>query len=326
MNENKRSIRLLALIVATLFAMTSLFFTGSTGKAWAQDPAENKHITAVQFSLFDYEFGKTPNGVQVASQTDNVGVESKRILQADPNANAWKDATGTFAHDFKYRVKIGFTATKAGYDFNGLTQDHIKLETGETAAEYDPVNKIATFDLNRIPANHTLTFETNGGTPIAAVTKPLNTVIDLTQYAPTKAGFKFAGWYGKPELTQKMDEVTLGQDTTVYAKWTKDETATPEDPQPEQPADSDNQPAPLPAPEPAPAPQTTPTPQSSANNRNTSAKAAESKGGETAKKNHQEVAETPVTGSHSLLAIPMSVLMTAAGAALVASRRRNASI
>lgn len=315
MNENKRSIRLLALIVATLFAMTTLFFAGSAANAWAQDPAGSKHITALKFSVLNYEFGQSPNGVQVGTSTENVTVQSKNFLQADQNADAWKDATGTFAPEFKYRVKIGFSATN-GYDFNGLTKEQIELETGEKAVEYDAAHKLAIFELKRIPQNHTLTFNTNGGSNINPVTEPENTVIDLADYLPTKKGFKFAGWYADAALTQKMDEVALGQNITVYAKWTEDENAAPENPQPAQPGDSENQPAPAPNPAPKPKP--------SATNRGTASVATGSKAVKAAKKIPQGEAKTPVTGSHSLLAIPMSIAMTAAGAVLIASRRKKA--
>lgn len=321
MNESKRSIRLLALLAATLLTMATVFFAGSATNAWAEDPAApapaGNHIAAVQFSLIGYASGQTPTSVQVGSQTDKVNVESKKFFQSDPNASAWTEATGTFTHDFKYRVKITFSA-KAGYDFDGLTAGNIKLETGETAVEYDVATKTATFDLTRIPANHTLTFNTNGGSAIQPVTEPENTDIDLAAYMPTKEGFKFAGWYADEALTQKMDKVTLGQDTTVYAKWTADTPATPDDPEPSQPDNPGDQPGP------APMPQPSPNPRASADNGAASSAAPGSHAKDAGDKKPHGNTQTPVTGSHSLMAIPMSVLMTAAGAALLVSRRRKA--
>ena len=84
MNESKRSIRLLALLAATLLTMATVFFAGSATNAWAEDPAApapaGNHIAAVQFSLIGYAFGQTPTSVQVGSQTDKVNVESKKFF------------------------------------------------------------------------------------------------------------------------------------------------------------------------------------------------------------------------------------------------------
>lgn len=68
---------------------------------------------------------------------------------------------------------------------------------------------------------YTLTFETNGGSAISKVTKNKGTTIDLAQYAPTKSGATFEGWYADKSLTKKITSVKLDANTTVYAKWTE---------------------------------------------------------------------------------------------------------
>lgn len=68
---------------------------------------------------------------------------------------------------------------------------------------------------------YTLTFETNGGSAISKVTKNKGTSIDLAQYAPTKSGATFEGWYADKGLTKKITSVKLNANTTVYAKWTE---------------------------------------------------------------------------------------------------------
>lgn len=68
---------------------------------------------------------------------------------------------------------------------------------------------------------YTLTFETNGGNAISKVTKNKGTTIDLAQYAPTKSGATFEGWYADKDLTKKITSVKLDANTTVYAKWTE---------------------------------------------------------------------------------------------------------
>lgn len=68
---------------------------------------------------------------------------------------------------------------------------------------------------------YTLTFETNGGSAISKVSKNKGTTIDLAQYAPTKSGATFEGWYADKGLTKKITSVKLDANTTVYAKWTE---------------------------------------------------------------------------------------------------------
>lgn len=72
-----------------------------------------------------------------------------------------------------------------------------------------------------VSTTYTLTFETNGGNAIAKVTKNKGTSIDLAQYAPTKSGATFEGWYADKGLTKKVTSVKLDANTTVYAKWTE---------------------------------------------------------------------------------------------------------
>ena len=72
-----------------------------------------------------------------------------------------------------------------------------------------------------VSTTYTLTFETNGGSAISKVTKNKGTSIDLAQYAPTKSGATFEGWYADKGLTKKITSVKLDANTTVYAKWTE---------------------------------------------------------------------------------------------------------
>ena len=75
-----------------------------------------------------------------------------------------------------------------------------------------------------------LKFDTNGGSKIDTVTEWEYSTIDLDEYVPEKEGYKFVGWYADEDLTKKIDEVYLTQDTTVYAKWEKIAEEVPEEP------------------------------------------------------------------------------------------------
>jgi hypothetical protein len=51
-------------------------------------------------------------------------------------------------------------------------------------------------------AEYTLTFNTNGGSAIAAITKASGTVVDLSSFKPTRDSFAFAGWYADEDPDQ----------------------------------------------------------------------------------------------------------------------------
>lgn len=70
-------------------------------------------------------------------------------------------------------------------------------------------------------ASCTLTFNTNGGSAVAAVSKTSGSTVDLTSYKPTRDGYTFAGWFSDTALTKAVTSVKLTADTTVYAKWTQ---------------------------------------------------------------------------------------------------------
>ena len=76
-----------------------------------------------------------------------------------------------------------------------------------------------------------LKFDTNGGSDIDTVTEWEYSTIDLDEYVPEKEGYKFVGWYADEDLTKKIDEVYLLEDTTVYAKWEKVAEEVPEEPE-----------------------------------------------------------------------------------------------
>ncbi len=50
-----------------------------------------------------------------------------------------------------------------------------------------------------------------------------NAYIDLTRYVPTWRGHTFIGWYSERSLTNKVSDVYLTKDMTVYAGWRADE-------------------------------------------------------------------------------------------------------
>ena len=66
-----------------------------------------------------------------------------------------------------------------------------------------------------------LTFETNGGSSMKAISTTYGKTIDLSGYTPTHDGYDFSGWYSDAALTNKITEIRLNGNKTVYAGWTK---------------------------------------------------------------------------------------------------------
>ena len=73
---------------------------------------------------------------------------------------------------------------------------------------------------NNPPVNYyTLRFETGGGSAIPGVRETYNTYIDLSKYVPTRHGYTFVGWYSEQSLVNKVSDIYLTGDRTVYAGW-----------------------------------------------------------------------------------------------------------
>ena len=116
----------------------------------------------------------------------------------------------------KFEALAAVTAKDYGshYPTNDAdTKQNIKIEKGLTID--------VKYDLDE----HTLTFETNGGSAINPVTvRHGNAVARPTD--PTKDKYTFIGWYADPEFTAKYDFATvLEADKTIYAKF--ELTSTP---------------------------------------------------------------------------------------------------
>ena len=116
----------------------------------------------------------------------------------------------------KFEALAAVTAKDYGehYPTNDAdTKQNIKIEKG------------LTIDVKYALDEHTLTFETNGGSAINPVTvRHGNAVARPTD--PTKDKYTFIGWYADPEFTAKYDFATvLEADKTIYAKF--ELTSTP---------------------------------------------------------------------------------------------------
>lgn len=65
---------------------------------------------------------------------------------------------------------------------------------------------------------YTLHYESNGGTKYKDERYARNTVVELDK-VPTREGYTFTGWYADKELTERITEIKMTSDKTVYAGW-----------------------------------------------------------------------------------------------------------
>lgn len=73
------------------------------------------------------------------------------------------------------------------------------------------------------PAPLTVTFETNGGSPIDPLEiSPCSDPINLADFTTVKEHYTFDGWYLDSAYTQPVETLQVTESTTVYAKWHPD--------------------------------------------------------------------------------------------------------
>lgn len=66
----------------------------------------------------------------------------------------------------------------------------------------------------------TLTFDSQGGTPVAPITGEKGFIVKFPE-PPTREGYDFDGWYTKPDSGDKVTGVILKADVTLYAHWNR---------------------------------------------------------------------------------------------------------
>lgn len=223
-----------------------------TGTAAPASAAEGAEITLTAAPNSGYQFkawevvsgGVTVTDNKFILPADNVTV--KAIFEANTytvtlNTNGGTIASGKDVTGYTYGVSTALPTaddmTRTGYTFKGWYAD--EKFSGSPVAEIGKTgtgNKTfyAKWEQNTTPTTpddtvrYTLTFETNGGSSIQAVSVVDGETIDLSVYVPTRNGYSFSGWYADKGLTQKITEIKPDSDKTVYAGWTKSaESAKP---------------------------------------------------------------------------------------------------
>ncbi|WP_345066204.1 InlB B-repeat-containing protein, partial [Leifsonia kafniensis] len=120
--------------------------------------------------------------------------------------------------NYNTAIKAPKAPTRSGYTFAGW----YTKATGGTAWKFSSkVTANATAYAHWTVQKRTVTFNTQGGSKVAAVSTNYNTVIKAPK-SPTRTGYTFAGWYTKATGGTKWkfsSKVTAN--ATAYAHWTK---------------------------------------------------------------------------------------------------------
>ncbi len=112
--------------------------------------------------------------------------------------------------------------TRTGYTFMGWTTATTALyQPGDSYSADENIYNNPVFFSAVWMYNYTITFDTNDGTPVAAITQASSTSVSKPA-DPSKTGCAFAGWYTDEALTVAVTwPYTMGAaDVTFYAKWT----------------------------------------------------------------------------------------------------------
>ena len=105
------------------------------------------------------------------------------------------------------------------YEFIGWDREPAKV-TG-------PATYTAMF--RRIKNKYAVHFESNGGSAVAILTVEYGKLIERPA-DPEREGYTFEGWYADENLIHVYDfEKPIVAETTVYAKWTEEKNAAPDD-------------------------------------------------------------------------------------------------
>ena len=165
-------------------------------------PSDNVEIKAI----FEEDAPPTPTEYTVTFDgndgTPSIGsmTTTKQKLTSLPDASRSK-------HSFNgwYTEKSGGTKITTDTVFSANTT--VYAQWTHTGDNNPPVNY------------YTLRFETGGGSAIPGVRETYNTYMDLTKHVPTRHGYTFVGWYSEQSLVNKVSDIYLTGDRTVYAGW-----------------------------------------------------------------------------------------------------------
>ena len=105
--------------------------------------------------------------------------------------------------------------TREGFTFDGW---YTAADGGDKVTSLENVTDDTTLYAHWIANTYTLTFDSQGGDAIDAITS--SAADEITSLpAPNRENYLFEGWYTEAEGGEKVTNLTLVKDTTLYAHW-----------------------------------------------------------------------------------------------------------
>ncbi len=191
--------------------------------------ADGKLVSSSEFNINESEIFVPPVPVKAhyTGKWEDYKLEYKNIIVNaiyDPDKVKMTLMSGS---DFSYQTVVygeNFSLSvpkKKGYVFCGwyYNEQQVTDEKGSSLTPYAFDNDVTvTAKWEGIKCR--LFFESNGGSGIDSVDVEYGKPYKLTQI-PERNGFYFGGWFDETFINEYINEITLTENTIIYAKWIK---------------------------------------------------------------------------------------------------------
>ena len=222
-------------LTGTSFRTVTFNANGGTGTMTPQVANVSTALTTNTFTREGYTFSgwnTLANGTgtnytdgAIYPFTSNITLYAKWTVNSYTitfNSNGGS-AVAAITQPFGSAVSAPTAPTKTGNTFGGWYSD-AGLTTAYTFTTM-PASNITLYAKWTVNS-YTITFNSNGGSAVAAITQPFGSAVSAPT-APTKAGYTFGGWYSDAGLTTAYTFTTMpAANITLYAKWTSLPTHT----------------------------------------------------------------------------------------------------
>ena len=204
---------------ATLPTENAITREGCTFDGWYADSSfSGAPVTAISSTdMGDMTFYAKweANTYTVTVQNDGNGTGTATPASATMGEEITLTATPNSGYRFKEWQIVSGSVAISGDTFT-MPADNVTVK-----AIFEKKSSVSSGGGDSGTTYYKLTFETNGGSSMKAISTTYGKTIDLSGYTPTHDGYDFSGWYSDAALTNKITEIRLNGNKTVYAGWTK---------------------------------------------------------------------------------------------------------
>lgn len=204
--------KIVSLITASAVILSPVFAAEDGHKhIWIDDIEHSTHTTNMYYCK---ECGET--------KAEDVNSVRDYIVTFDANGGIVE--TKTLETRNKRLRKLPIPERGSDYQWDGWFTEKKGGEEVDETWEYEEDTTL--YARWSVVGEYTLTFASDGGSYIKPITEKYGSVINLESYIPTKEGYIFDGWYSDPRTkADRVNDLTLQENTVVYAKWIADENA-----------------------------------------------------------------------------------------------------